>query len=397
MSTSATGASSTLRQPELDVLRGLAVVFMVVNHVGVRLLSQADATQGGLGALVFVGSFAPVLFFFATGVGAGLAGERRGIPAFWPMADKVLLLFLADAFMSLQSSAQRWWFDFFAFIGLCVLSVWLVQRTRRPVVGALVAIMILLVLRYALGPWAHAQGWTRADTLAAKVLAWCLGTPGVYGFSYLATPWLVYPLAGFVLGAWYGAAPASLRPRALWPALSVAALALGAAGVAYWKGASFFRWGAVAIAFFVLSIAVVALACLLACLLVRRLPSAGRMLSMPGVAAFAAVPVHYALLAWAKPVLGALTPLGFVAVAIGLLGLTLLIARGVEAAVQRLRGAGDRPYVATALLVLTLVAGAVTVTRAPQHHALVGGVAQLLVVALFAWRYRLSRAVRLAP
>lgn len=378
------------------MLRGLAVVFMVINHAGALLLAPAVATQGWLGALVFVGSFAPVLFFFATGVGAGLVGERRGAPAFWPMADKVLLLFLADAFMSLQGGAQRWWFDFFAFIGLSVFAVWGVQRTRRPVAMAIGAIVVLLVLRYGLGPWAHAQGWTRADTVAAKVLAWCLGTPGVHGFSYLATPWLVYPLAGFVLGAWYGAAPTLSRPRALWPALVVAALALGASGVAYLKGASFFRWGAVAIAFFVLSIAVVALACLLAFVLVRRLPRAGRVLSMPGVSAFAAVPVHYAMLGWAKPAFGALTPLGFVAAAIGLLGLTLLIARGVQAAVQRLRGAGDRPYVATTVLALTVVAGALTVTRAPQYHAVVGGVAQLLMVALFAWRYRLSRAVRLA-
>jgi uncharacterized membrane protein len=385
-----------LRYSELDVLRGLAVVLMVVNHFGVRLLSTADATQGAIGALVFVGSFAPALFFFTTGAGSGLVGEQRRTSAFWPMADKVLLLLLADAFLSLQNGRQRWWFDFFALIGVCVFVVWLVQRTRRPLTTVLVAIPALLVARYVLGPWAYAHGVTRDDGAISGALAWMLGTPGVHGFSYLASPWLVYPLAGFATGVWYRKASELARARAPVLVLPVAALALGASGVAYLADRSFFRWGTVAISFFVLSIAVVTLACLVSIFLARRLPVASRLLEMPGVAAFAAVPVHYALLALAETAFGPLKPLGFLFVTFGSLALTLLISRGVEVGVQRLRSAGERPHVASAVLLLTLVAGALTVTRSPHHHALVGCVAQLLVVVLFAWRYRLSRALRIS-
>ena len=49
---------------QLDLLRGMAIVLMIVNHSGVRLLDPAEQQQGLLGALLFLGSFAPVVVFF---------------------------------------------------------------------------------------------------------------------------------------------------------------------------------------------------------------------------------------------------------------------------------------------------------------------------------------------
>ncbi len=58
-----------LHWKELDILRGLAAILMIINHVGYKTLAP-NLTEGGLsGTLVFIGSFAPVLFFFVTGVG----------------------------------------------------------------------------------------------------------------------------------------------------------------------------------------------------------------------------------------------------------------------------------------------------------------------------------------
>lgn len=377
---------------ELDVLRALAVVFMVVNHAGYKLLSSNDAEQGFAGALVFLGSFAPVLFFFVTGAGVGLgtfkAREHHGSPAFWPVANKVLLLFVADVFLSLQGGSRNWTFDFFAFIGLCVLAVWLLQLARRPVTTALVAILVLLSMRYGLAPLFERLGWTGSDTLEAKILAWCLGKPGVNGFSYLVAPWLVYPLAGFVLGSWYGRASPSERARVGGFALVVAALALSVSAVAHVLGASFWRWTTMSIAFFVLSVAILALTCLTSFFLVRELPSASNLLSMSGVSAFAAVPVHYALLAMFKPVLAPIAPPGYLAATMGVLALTLWIAHGVDIAVRRWRPAADASLMGPGLLALTVAAAAVVVWRAPQHHAMVGCLAQLVVVALFGWRSR---------
>ena len=58
---------------ELDVLRGVAASLMIVNHAGIRLLSPADTIESASAVAVFVGGFAPVVFFFVTGFGAALA------------------------------------------------------------------------------------------------------------------------------------------------------------------------------------------------------------------------------------------------------------------------------------------------------------------------------------
>ena len=63
--------------PELDVLRGIAAVLMILNHAGFRLLSGVDASSSISGAAVFLGGFAPVVFFFATGFGIALSTRAR--------------------------------------------------------------------------------------------------------------------------------------------------------------------------------------------------------------------------------------------------------------------------------------------------------------------------------
>jgi len=55
----------------LDVLRGLAAISMVVNHVAVQLLARADF-HGAAALATFAASGAPVLFFFATGFAGAL-------------------------------------------------------------------------------------------------------------------------------------------------------------------------------------------------------------------------------------------------------------------------------------------------------------------------------------
>ena len=65
------------RVAELDLLRGFAALLMVFNHVGYAALSPQAAQHGASGAIVFLGSVAPVLFFFATGFGGGLAARCR--------------------------------------------------------------------------------------------------------------------------------------------------------------------------------------------------------------------------------------------------------------------------------------------------------------------------------
>jgi len=84
---------------ELDVLRGLAALLMVVNHVGYKALypSQIDGSLSG--NLVFIGSFAPVIFFFVSGVGSGIQPRRKKASHWYVTLNKVVILFFADLLM----------------------------------------------------------------------------------------------------------------------------------------------------------------------------------------------------------------------------------------------------------------------------------------------------------
>lgn len=179
--------------PELDVFRGWAAVLMIVNHAGYAWLSPANADAGASGLAVFVGSFAPVLFFFATGFGIGLKRVGQPPSSLLDTAWKSILLIAADQAMYWRGGAS-FGFDFFSFIGVASLLVVLVARARRPVHLSLFLVVAILVVRYAVGPfvreWLPEEGWSD----------WLTGLRGHTGVSYPFAPWMVYPLIGFVLG-----------------------------------------------------------------------------------------------------------------------------------------------------------------------------------------------------
>ena len=128
--TATAGRPGRVIWPELDLLRGLAGLAMVVNHTAVAVVPAAAATLVSLPEAPlsmtpvqwasFLGSFAPVLFFFISGVGYGLQARPGGVPAkpgLWP---KVAVLVLADAL--LWRVAGFWiGLDFFGFIAASML------------------------------------------------------------------------------------------------------------------------------------------------------------------------------------------------------------------------------------------------------------------------------------
>jgi hypothetical protein len=367
------------RVPELDVLRGWAAVLMVFNHIGFAVLSPQAATQGLSGAVVFLGSMAPVVFFFATGFGAGLAP-----PARWgAVLDKVVLLLAADALLTWRLGHTTPRLDFFGFIAVSMVAVRLAQSTPRPMVVAGAACVGVLLLRFVAGRW--------LDDGAGDygLWRWLVGRFGHEAVSYPAAPWLAYPWAGLMLGmAWreWGGRPSA---RAWLVFAAVGTLFAAAAAALAWRGESFFRWGSVGPGFFAASVVVLAALAALSVVLVRVAPRVAAALSLGGVAAFAVVPLHYAAvhaLAGAPDVSTSL----YLAIAVAITTLAFVLSRRFELWATAL-GRTERRSVTTwlALAVMALAAASM-VLLAHRGHTLpslwMAGLAQLAIGLLFAWR-----------
>ncbi len=295
-------SSAIKKWPTLDILRGLAVVCMLVNHAAVHWLGQQHLEEGFTSVLSFLGSFAPVLFFFTTGVGYGLA-HQVGKPAKTKdLMIKAGILIVADIFMRGGNFTVIGW-DFLAFIAFSMILLHGFRGRRFGIAGAIVLIGVLLVVRFGVGAVYDSRV---AEGEQADWIRISLGLQAMDGVSYWFTPWFVYPLVGFVFGAF-------LRQfREIYDrytgvfCLSAIVCALAAAAVSYvllMKGAGLFRWGTMSINFFVASVSCVLAATAIACTIgdkfeqqsLAKLLSKG--LSMQGVSSLAVVPIHYFFLA----------------------------------------------------------------------------------------------------
>lgn len=277
----------------LDVFRGIAAVLMVINHAGYRLLSASDISFSVSGFAVFLGSLAPALFFFATGFGMALANQSRNHPpAVAPALWKGLLLIWADQML--------WWgrgvtmgLDFFSFIAIATIIVTLLLQFKKPVLLCLLLVCLMFCLRYVLGPVVKAQ------LPENGFLDWLIGVRGLEHVSYPLNPWLMYPLLGFVLGDilsnWNRD---SLQENSLWPTRSILLTAglLAAALLMFVLNRTFFRWGTVSFAFFILSLGALAAFGLIAMYITTRSKWAVNTLALRGVASFVVIPLHYSML-----------------------------------------------------------------------------------------------------
>jgi len=294
MHASPSGAPARPVWVALDVMRGLAAVLMILNHAGFAWLSARNATESTSGYVVFAGSFAPVLFFFVTGAGAGFSDAKRRRPAdFKLLLPKVAMLVVADQFFAWTQGAA-WGLDFFSFIAISALVVDLASRARRSELCCALLAIGLLLMRYGVGPMLGQQG------SGGPLLDWLVGVKPVAGVSYPASPWLVYPLLGFIFGRncararWESVRPSS---RALAVSLVGTAFLFTASAAMAWRGLAVFRWGTMSATYFALSLAVLLASVQVAFLVEKRSPRAAGALALPGTASFALIPVHYFLIA----------------------------------------------------------------------------------------------------
>lgn len=357
------------RSLQLDLFRGCAALLMVLNHAGNTWLAPADSTAGFFGAIVFAGSAAPALFFFATGVGMGMA--RKG-HADWPgLWRKVVLLFIADAF--LNWAVHRWLgLDFFGFCALSMLAVALVDAAPRPRLAAAIALALVLTVRYADAP--RLEQWV-AD---APWLGFFTGVAGMTDVSYPLCPWLVFPLAGYLLGR---ASPRLDSPTAGGGIAAGAIVALGIAWEMAQRGAPVHRWGSVSFAYLMFAVGFVAVAWLLAraaCALAGR-----GFLQLRGPASLLVVPIHYALIELgAACVPPPWAPRAWLAAVLALALFTLPAARWLAA---RLKTLAERPG-AGPMLAGAVVAAALACAAASEYASalvcwLVACLSQVVIAA----------------
>jgi surface polysaccharide O-acyltransferase-like enzyme len=371
--------SAAARVAELDLLRGIAALAMVFNHVGYAALTPQAAQEGASGAIVFLGSMAPALFFFATGFGAGLSQR----PGSWrSLVDKVLLLVLADQFLG-WTLGRPLGLDFFGFIAVSMVAARLVLATAHPVTVAALGLGGVLLLRYGLGPtWVEPPG-------GYDLVEWLIGVTPHHGVSYPAAPWLAYPLLGAALGVLFRRHGGRIGPRAWMVVAATIVVCAVATAVLASRGSSFHRWGSVAAAFFALSVAVLLCCAAGSVVLTRRAPRVAAALSLGGVASFAVVPWHYAMVRSGS--FGAEHGIAFyLALATLIAAASFTLSNAFERAAAALSHSPHRTWLVAAALVVVVVSGVATFAwarsgspAAAQGAATLG---QLAIGLLFAWR-----------
>jgi uncharacterized membrane protein len=318
---------------ELDVLRGMAAVSMIVNHLGNKILYPEQLNHGLTSNLVFVGSFAPVLFFFITGVGYGLQAKKTLKTNHWAIViNKVAILIVADLFMHWSNS--RWLgLDFFGFIAISCIVLEVIKSLQQPIIYALVGLLMISGLRYGIGPHLTIND---SSVYGGAFLGWVIGTFSPEGISYPLSPWIAYPLLGYIVGR--AAAQYSDRIKKWWLQISLclfllAIFPLASGMILAHKVSPFFRWGTVSLSYYIVSFTAILVALSTAILICRvhLFKISKNTLALPGVASFAIVPIHYFLIYLTDTItLGKLNSLSFYGIAMITLVVSFLIAKIVN-------------------------------------------------------------------
>ena len=324
---------------ELDVFRGLAALSMVANHAAIRWFPNADMWTPAIEVAFFVGGFAPVLFFFATGLGSGFqsrvgsgGGHRYGF------LNKVVILFCADAFWN-SIDGPRLGLDFLGFIALSMLVLEPLRGAKRPALFAAAGVVAVLSLRFVLGSNVLLQMLPEA---VAGPLAVVCGSRGVRGLAYPPFPWLALPLLGFIVGRVATGHPIRRRTLGVYASL-LALLSLSAAGTSAMvsSGWPLVRYGMMSAAFFVSCFAAISLAGLASFSIARSgLELLVRATSLRGISSLAVVPIHAAFIAVVPAVAAPSTgTMQFLLALVTVSTLVMIGAHATGAAAERMRAA----------------------------------------------------------
>lgn len=288
--------SKAIHLEELDLLRGFAALFMVINHMGYALLSENAQQANSITTLLFVTSFAPVLFFFTSGLGYGIQSAKPNQKFdLLPTLYKFGLLMFADLFFAL-SQGHFWGLDFLGFIAVIVLLLDLIRTSKHVKSICIFGIIFIFLLRFGLAPRINSDN----QHFLNAIINWSLGN-GVDRISYPFSPWFIYPLLGLMIGlsiANHHDSKSFVQKNSNKSLLVLIAIIFGVcAGFMQSKGFIFFRWGTVSIGFFIFSFTVISLSMLLALVTAKfNNQKFLDLLHLGGPASLTIVPIHYFLI-----------------------------------------------------------------------------------------------------
>lgn len=280
--------------PELDILRAIAVILMIINHTGFAFIPTTEQATTWA-PILFATSFAPVLFFFTTGFGVALSSNNTGEHRIRvDTLFKGCALVLADFFMR-DISFTTIGIDFLAFIGITIIFFEVIKPLRRTTIICIIILSILLIMRYLIGPALTAN----SNAPSPEFLKF-FGINSFSHSSYWFAPWAAYPISGYLLGKlaakWH--VKIEQRKEVVLTGLTITSL-IGIVGAITLDhiGLIFFRWGTISLAYFLTGFAAISIAMALSFCAIIYLPkSASKTVSLRGIASLAAVPVHYLII-----------------------------------------------------------------------------------------------------
>ena len=141
-----------IRYQEIDYLRGIAILLMVTNHFGYTFLTTIEQEGILFKPLIFLGSFAPVVFFFVTGLGYGVNYHKPIKHGYWLDAIfKAFVLILVER-LPLLFNGNFIGMDFLSFIALIIIMVSGARYFKLNTMILIGFVVFLLGMRFIIGP-----------------------------------------------------------------------------------------------------------------------------------------------------------------------------------------------------------------------------------------------------
>jgi uncharacterized membrane protein len=202
-----TKGSPTGRVAAIDVLRGIVVVLMAIDHVRVFSAVPAGGPEPGVFFTRWITHFVAPVFVFLAGTAAYLygqkVGDRRALAKF--LAVRGLLLILLE----LTVIRLSWTFNFdygtYTLAGVIWVIGWsmiaLAALSFLPT-KVIAAVGLLVIVGHNAIPWIETENWLPKVLYYGGAVSFRADGPSL-AILYTLVPWVGVMAAGYAFGALY--------------------------------------------------------------------------------------------------------------------------------------------------------------------------------------------------